>query len=235
MHPTAAPNCRICPYRQACLFSSLDEASKKEWIVLRKARIFYRGTTVFFEGDEAQGVYIVCEGKVKMFKSTRMGRSLTTKVLPPGSLFGHRSLLAGESYSTNTEAFADAVVSRIDEKSFLGFLRRHWPAVMVIIKQLARSVREGEDRAREIAFSTARARLAQALLASARKSDGQLIVHTPRKELAQIAGIVPETCVRLLRKLAASGLLKRESRKALIILKLTDLRSIAGGALVSSQ
>ncbi|MBI4369207.1 MAG: Crp/Fnr family transcriptional regulator [Elusimicrobia bacterium] len=235
LQSTIAPNCRICPHRANCLFVSLDESSRKEWICLRKARIYTRGATVFHEGDDPQGVYVVCEGKVKIFKSTRSGRMLTTRVLPAGSLFGHRSLLAGEAYSAGTEAFVDSVVSRIDGKSFLGFLKRHWSTVTVILRQLARGVREGEDKARDIAFSTARARLAQAILSLAKRHNNTLIAAIQKKELAQVAGITPETCVRLLKKFEKTGVVKGPRREPLTVLNEQALMRIAGNALVGGQ
>lgn len=103
------------------------------------------------------------------------------------------------------------------------------------MRQLARAVREGEDKAREIAFSSARARLAQALCSSAKKIENRWIVRTARKELAQIAGIAQETCVRLVQKLEAEKMVKRDGRKALFILDPDALGRAAGGALAGSQ
>ncbi|GEM_PF-6665047 len=235
MQPTTAPNCKICLHRESCLYNALDESSKTEWIALRKARVYSKGTSVFLEGDMPHGVHIVCEGKVKIFKTTKMGRILTTKVLPAGSVFGHRSFLAEETYSAGAEAFSDSVVSKIEEKSFMGFLKRHWPATRLLLKQLSRGVREGEDKAREIAFSTARSRLAQTLLSMTKRAGAVGIVTVARKELAQIAGIAPETCVRIIRKFESEGILKRKSRKMIVISNPSRLESISGGSFVASQ
>lgn len=230
MRPTTAPSCKICLNRNACFFSALDDPSKKEWIFLRRARLYPRGSAVFHEGDESHGVYVVCEGKVKIFKTTKTGRVLTTKLLPQGSLFGHRSFLAGDVYSAGAEAFVDSIVSRIDEKSFLGFLKRHWPAAALLLKQLALGVREGEDKAREIAFSAARPRLAQVLLSVAKRMDHGRVVGIPRKELAQLAGIVPETCVRILKKFEEESLINRKDRRTITLLKPATLERVSGGA-----
>ncbi len=202
---------------------------------MRKARVHPEDSAIFHEGDIAQGVLIVCEGKVKIFKTTRMGKTLTTKVLPPGSLFGYRSLFAQEPYSASAAAFTDAVVSRIEARNFVPFLKRHWPATLKLLEVLCQSVRQSEDKARDIAFSSAKSRLAQALLTFVKKDDKNLIVTTERKELAQIAGIVPETCVRLLDKFEIKKLLKRPDRKSIEILDYSGLQKIAGGALSASQ
>lgn len=235
MQPTTPPNCHICPHRNTCLFSSLDEASKREWIGLRRARIYSQGEGIFSEVDEPSGVYVACEGKVKIFKSTQTGKNLTTKILPSGSIFGHRSLLAQEAYSASAEAFSDAVISKIDSKSFLKFLQRHWPAATLILRQFAQGIREGEDKAREIAFSSSRARLAQALVTFSKKSQQGPVVTTLRKELAQVAGIVPETCVRLIRRFEQEGVVRRQGRRAVAIVDPKLLANIAGGSLTTSQ
>lgn len=202
---------------------------------MRHARIYPKGNGIFLEGDDAKGAFVVCEGKVKIYKSTRTGRALTTKILPSGSLFGHRSLFAKESYSASAEAFSDAVISRIDGKTLIRFMKRHWPVAEIILQQFATGVREGEDKAREIAFSSARARLAQALLVFAKKNNGQVLVTTQRKEMAQVAGVAPETCVRLIRKFETAGVLRRLNRKSIAILDSPTLQRIAGAAFLSSQ
>ena len=187
------------------------------------------------EGDAATNVYVACEGKVKIYKSTRMGKSLTTKILPAGSVFGHRSLFAHEPYSASAEAFTDAVISKIDEKNFMKFLQRHWAAAKLILNQFAQGMREGEDKAREIAFSTAKARMAQALMSFGKKSGDQWVVVTPRKEIAQVAGVVTETCVRLIRRFENEGIVRRRDRRAIDIVNPRLLEKIAGGALNTSQ
>lgn len=240
MQPTTAPNCHICPYRESCFFSALDSPSKKEWISLRKAAIYPKSTPVFHIGSEARDAYIVCEGKIKISRTTRMGRMLTTRVMAPGSLFGHRSMLAEEPYSSTAEAFSDAVVSRIDQGSFKGFLKRHWPASAMLLKQLAKGIREGEDKAVNVAFSSARSRLAQALLTFGKKQGDGASVLTSQKELAQIAGIVPETCTRIIKRFEAQGFLNRKQgggrgRKPLVLKNLSALERIANSALHTSQ
>ncbi|MBI4425167.1 MAG: Crp/Fnr family transcriptional regulator [Elusimicrobia bacterium] len=222
-----APNCNWCPYRKNCFFELLDKQSRGAWKEMRVANRFRAGEVVFYEGDRPRGLFVVCTGKVKVFKSSRTGQQLVTRIESPGDLVGHRSLLAGDSYSGTAETMEESVISLVDEPSFKDFLMKHPKAALALLGALAHDVRRGEDKARDIAFKPARSRLATTLLDVARPGKNRLAVTgIKRKDLAEMSGLTIETTVRLLKDFEKRALLKKES-KDLLITDEPNLRSIA--------
>ena len=66
-----APNCDWCTYKKNCFYDLLgSKESKKAWREIRLANPFKRGEVIFHEGAMPQGVYVVCTGKVKIYKSS---------------------------------------------------------------------------------------------------------------------------------------------------------------------
>ncbi|MDE2291099.1 MAG: cyclic nucleotide-binding domain-containing protein, partial [Elusimicrobia bacterium] len=62
-----APNCDWCPARKNCFYELLeDKASKRAWREMRIANRFRNGETIFYEGENSTGVYVVCTGKAKI-------------------------------------------------------------------------------------------------------------------------------------------------------------------------
>lgn len=214
-----APNCDWCPHRKACFFSQLDPASKKEWNRLRVANKFKGDDIVFFDGEKPTGLYVVCTGKVKIYKSTRTGQQLITRVVSPGQLLGYRSMLAGDNYSGTAMAMAESSVSLIETDVFYAFLKKHPEATLQLLKQTAQEVRESENRARDLAYKPARARLSEVLL-KMKHQNGRpkpVVAGLKRKELAEMAGLTIETTVRLLNEFEKRGLLRREEKDIVLL------------------
>lgn len=224
-----APNCELCPFRKTCLYDLIDKASRKEWKEMRIANRFRPGETIFYEGEKPTGVYVVCTGKVKIYKASRTGQQLLLRFEHPGDLLGHISMFAGWPYADNAESVTESVVSMVDEETVRRFLDHHPQAAIAILHEMAKDVRRGEARARDIAFKPARSRLA-----------GTLVRHIPnpppknpvvsalkRKDIAEMSGLTIETTVRLLKDFETKGYIRRDG-KDIAVIDLEKLRSLAG-------
>ncbi len=227
-----APNCDWCPYKKNCLYDLLGtKEAKKVWREMRLANPFKAGEVIFHEGTNPQGVYVVCTGKVKIYKSSRTGQQLITRIESPGDLLGQITLLAKEGpYTGTAEALEPSVISMVDEKTFLEFLTRFSQASLALLRELARDVRRGENKARDIAFKPARGRLADVLLRM--KKHGRphaLVTGLKRRDLAEMAGLTIETAVRLLKDFESRGLIKK-SQKDLVLLDEERLRNLSGAS-----
>ena len=227
-----APNCEWCPYKKNCFYELLgNKDAKKAFREMRLANAFKRGEVIFHEGSMPQGLYVVCTGKVKIYKSSRTGQQLTTRVESPGDLLGQVTLLADEGpYTATSEALEPSVVSMIDAKSFHDFLSRFPIGAAALMKELARDVRRGENKARDIAFKPARGRLADTLLRMmAAKKPYPIVAGIKRRDLAEMAGLTIETTVRLLKDFEEREVLRKKDKDLLIVSE-ERLRALAGTA-----
>lgn len=225
-----APNCDWCPFKKNCLYDLLGtKEAKKAWREMRLANPFKTGEVVFHEGTQPQGVYVVCTGSVKIYKSSRTGQQLITRIESPGDLLGQISLLAKEGpYTGTAEALEPSVVSMVDEKTFRDYLTRFPDAALALLRELARDVRRGENKARDIAFKPARGRLADVLLRMKKPGKGHSIVAgIKRRDLAEMAGLTIETTVRLLKDFESRGLVRKKD-KDLVLLDETQLQGLSG-------
>lgn len=225
-----APNCDWCKFRKNCFYGLLeDKPSKKSWREMRVANRFRSGETLFYEGEKPSGAYVVCTGKVKIYKSTRTGQQLLTRLESPGDLVGHISMLAGWDYAGSAEAMEESVVSFIERGELEKFLLEHPKASLALLSEVSRDVRRGEAKARDIAFKPARARLAGTLLRTmdAAAKPCPTVGTLKRKELAEMAGLTIETTVRLLKDFESRSLTRRKG-KDILILDLEKLKSLSG-------
>ncbi|MBI5631225.1 MAG: Crp/Fnr family transcriptional regulator [Elusimicrobia bacterium] len=227
-----APDCRWCPHRKNCLYELLgDKPARNAWRRMRLAHRFKAGQPIFHEGAGPQGVFVVCSGNVKIFKSSRTGQQLITRIESPGDLLGHVTLLAREGpYTGTAEALNESVVCAVEEPTFRDFLSRFPQASMALLRELARDVRRGENKARDIAFKPAKGRMADILLRMGKPGRPCAVVGgIKRKDLAEMAGLTVETAVRLLRAFELKGIIGKR-RKDLLLLDESRLKLIAGAA-----
>lgn len=227
-----APNCDWCPAKKNCFYELLgNKEAKKAWREMRLANAFKRGEVIFHEGAMPHGAYVVCTGKVKVYKSSRTGQQLTTRVESPGDLVGHVTLLSNEgAYTSTGEALEPSVVSMIEARSLTDFLTRFPVASHALLRELARDVRRGENKARDIAFKPARGRLADTLLRMmTAKKPYPIVAGIKRRDLAEMAGLTIETTVRLLKDFEEREIL-RKKEKDLVIIGEDRLRALSGSA-----
>jgi CRP/FNR family transcriptional regulator len=178
-----------------------------------------------------QGVYVVCTGKVKIYKSSRTGQQLTTRVESPGDLLGQITMLAEDGPYTGTgEALEPSIVSMVDTKTLHDFLSRFPQASLALLRELARDVRRGENKARDIAFKPARGRLADTLIRMmVVKKPYPVVAGIKRRDLAEMAGLTIETTVRLLKDFEEREILRKKDKDLLIIGE-QRLRALSGSA-----
>lgn len=226
-----APNCDWCPYKKNCFYDLIGtKESKRAWREMRLANKFKAGEVIFHEGERPRGLFVVCTGKVKVYKSSRLGQQLITRVESPGDLLGHISMLAQNSYTGTGEALETSVVSMIDEHTFLNFLIKYPYSALALLRALSHDVKRGENKARDIAFKPARGRLADTLLRMiAPGKPHPVVAGLKRKDLAEMSGLTIETTVRLLKDFEQRGLIKKKD-KDLSILNEEQLRNLAASA-----
>lgn len=228
-----APNCDICSFSENCFFHYIDRPSQKEWKHLRIAGRFKSGDILFYEGQKPSGLYVVCRGRMKICKTNRSGQQLITRVKRPGDLVGHIPLFVEGSYESNGECMGETVVSLIDYAAFVEFLQNHPVACRALIGALARDIRIIESKANDIAYKTAKSRVADVLIQSisarSMKAGHPAVYGTKRRELAEMAGLSVETTVRTLTRLEEKKLIRRNDGH-IAILDTETLRSIASSS-----
>jgi CRP-like cAMP-binding protein len=118
-----------------------------------EARYIHEGMSLFGEGEDADGAYVVQEGSFELV--SRNGRNAETSVIGPGTLIGELALLTEAKRPATATAREPSSVVRITRQLFLKMLEGYPDAALRMRDALAVRVNE---TARE--FSNVRASLA---------------------------------------------------------------------------
>ena len=177
-----------------------------------------KGQYLFHSGEPPHGVWTVCRGRVKVFRRTGKGKMLTTRIVGPGEIVGHRSVLAGEPYVASGVALENCELRYISAAVFRRMIAESEEVRGFVLKALGSSLGHAEQLATLVAYESARARIAAALLElhSGQEADaggagsaaGEWELTIRRKELAQLSGVTIEAAVRALKTFEREGVLE---------------------------
>ena len=59
---------------------------------------------LFVEGQEARGVFVICNGRIKLSASSADGKSLILRIAEPGEVVGLPGTISGKPYEVTAEA-----------------------------------------------------------------------------------------------------------------------------------
>jgi len=130
----------------------------------RKAMLFPRKQPIFAQGDPADAVFYLQNGKVRLTVVSKTGKEATIGILSDGSFFGEGSL-AGQPLRMGTAtAMTDCAVLRIEKKAMVDTLHReHTLSDLFVAYLLTRNIKYEEDLVDQL-FNSSEKRLARVLL-----------------------------------------------------------------------
>jgi len=130
----------------------------------RKVVAYLRKETIFKQGDPADAVFYIQDGKVSLSVVSKNGKEATLGILRNGDFFGEGSLAGQRLRMGSAEAMTDCEILRIDKKAMmLALHREHTFSDLFVAYLLARNIRYEEDLVDQL-FNSSEKRLARLLL-----------------------------------------------------------------------
>jgi CRP/FNR family cyclic AMP-dependent transcriptional regulator len=130
----------------------------------RKVLAFPKNQTIFAQGDAADAVFYIQEGRVRLTVVSNVGKEATIGILKNGDFFGE-GCLAGQPFRMGSATvMTDSAILRIDKKAMMEALHReHEFSDLFVAYLLARNIRYEEDLVDQL-FNSSEKRLARILL-----------------------------------------------------------------------
>src|SRR5579863_10573190 len=196
-------NCLTCPHREDRLFCHLSEPAVQRLAAITSVSSYPKGATLFVEEQAARGVFILCNGRVKLSTSSVDGRTLIVRIAEPGEVLGLPATVTGKPYELTAEVIESAQANFISRADFLDFLREHGEVSLRVAQQLGETYHAAVAEMRSIGLShSAGEKLARFILdwcAEHDKGNGEIRVKLTltHEEIAQMIGASRETVTRL--------------------------------------
>jgi len=158
----------------------------------RKVVAFPEKQTIFTQGDAADAIFYIREGKIKLSVVSKGGKEASLGILSEGQFFGEGGLAGQPLRMGSATAMTDSELMRIDRKAMMHALRKERSlSDMFTTFLLGRNVRYEEDLVDQL-FNSCEKRLARILLLMARFGKeglpGTVIPKISQKTLAEMVG-----------------------------------------------
>jgi CRP/FNR family transcriptional regulator, cyclic AMP receptor protein len=130
----------------------------------RKVLTVPKKQAIFAQGDAADAVFYIQEGKVRLTVVSKAGKEATIGILRDGEFFGEGFLAGQPLRMGSATAMMDCAILRIDKKAMMEALHReHEFSDLFVAYLLARNIRYEEDLVDQL-FNSSEKRLARILL-----------------------------------------------------------------------
>ena len=214
------------------LFSRLDVAALAAVEERTAARAVPAGTPLFRQGEPSRGLYVVAEGRVRVFRHARDGRERTLGVHGPGDALGEVPFLDGGPHPASAVAETDARLLFLSRDDFERLCRAHPEVAAGVIRELGRRLRRMAARVEKISRKDVPSRVALSLLEYA-EAEGSLAeggtFRLPRtqEEMAGELATTRESVARALARLRRDGAIRQAGPRVQIV-SLQRLEDVAG-------
>ncbi len=198
---------------QTPLFSGLadDELEKVRTIAVDK--FYNKGKTVFLEGDEGNGFYIVASGKVKIFKVSLEGKEKILHIYGPGSPFGEVPVFSGNRFPANAETLLKSHLLFLPRKRFTMLISTNPSLAINMLGVMSMRLREFAVQIENLSLKEVPGRLAAYLLYLSKEQprihsdDNRVTLTISKGQLASLLGTIPETLSRIFAKMNQQNLI----------------------------
>jgi CRP/FNR family transcriptional regulator, cyclic AMP receptor protein len=215
--------CTSCPVHSDRLFCNLSDHARQNLDAISSSATYPKGAVLFVEGQEARGVFIICNGRVKMSASAPDGKALILRITEPGEVIGIPGTISGKPYELTAEAMEPIQANFIPRREFLQFLQQNGEAALRIAELLCNIYHAQHQEIRYLGLSnSAPQKLARFILditETLHSENGQVrtTLTLTHEEMAERIGASRETVTRLFAIFKRKGLI--EVRGATLIVK----------------
>ncbi len=215
------------------MLSGLDESEIDKISAGVSSRTFKKGEVVFSQGEKANKLYIVCTGKIKIFKNLMEGKEQILYILSEGDFIGAFNLLKEDQFDFSAVALETTEISMLEKSAFDKVMISNPEITLKIFEKAYERIIKAESLVERLSSSNPDAKVIGLLLDLASDfgtptGDGGMMLELTisREEMGSYAGIARETMSRKLQMFDEMGLIKLMGTKKILIKDMSQLKSM---------
>lgn len=222
-------------FRDVPIFDGLGDAVLERLASRCVPRAVGAGFMLFRAGERCTGLYVVLEGRVRIYRTSPDGREQTLAVEGPGRPVAELPLFDGGPYPATAVTTAPSRLMFLPRGEFEHAFRTDPDVAASVVRALGVRLRHMVQLVETLAFRDVAARLAM-LLADHAERRGQpegdgvaLDLERTQEELAAEIGTARESVSRAMKQLKVRGLIRKQAGMRLLLAPAERLRAWARG------
>ncbi|MDI6453052.1 Crp/Fnr family transcriptional regulator [Peloplasma aerotolerans] len=195
------------------MFDGLDHKDMQYIHKITKMSTIPKETIVQTPYNQSQGVFLVKEGKLRLYQLSEDGKQYTLGIIGSGNTFGNTSLLSFGTQDVYIETLEDTLICRFDQENLETFLMSKPDLLVKILRDLGKKIQEQNKMLEQLALYSIRDRIIYWLRKLAvdygqdEKDYVSIDLHLSHQELANMIGATRESVSVTLKELAREGII----------------------------
>lgn len=209
------------------LFSGLPDEYLIQIASIATEREVKRGETIFNEGDDSKGFYLIISGQIKVYKLSTDGKEQILHIFSDGEPFGEVPVFSGQKYPATAQAIAKSKLLFIQRNAFVGLIEGNISLALNMLAVLSKRLSHFSMQIENLSLKEVPGRLASYLIYLSAESDNKsrVLLNISKGQLASLLGTIPETLSRIFLKMSKQKMIAVNGREIDILNKqaMTDL------------
>ena len=181
-----------------------------------------RGEWVFVNGDRADSIYLLQQGRIKITALSQDGHEVLHEILGPGEIFGATSTILGIPRTTSAQALETCLVCEIYRKDFETLLNLYPELSFQLLKSVGRRLKKAEAQLVNVICNDVSHRVREVLIDLMVKESGTvpdrpIKIRITQQDLANLIGASRQKTWQTLKELEDSSVLRLMYRSILVI------------------
>lgn len=208
--------------RRVALFRGLPRAALRRILDISRTSCLPAGATIFRKNESADRMFVVLEGRVKIYSQSGARKRKTFAYLQPGDFFGEMAIIDGQERSASAQAVEPSRLLMIRRADFRRLLDADAGLTRRLLKAVGARLRRADEEIESLLFCNVLGRVARTLDAIVREcgtraEDGVRVRRRyTHQELADLVGTTREPLSRALGMLRRAGIAETGQGRILV-------------------
>lgn len=185
-------------------------------------KVFKKGEYIYLPDEQADRLYFLTEGRVKIGSYADSGKEITKAILNKGEVFGELSLIGEEKRRDFAYAMEDTSLCILTVTDMKSLMRDHNALSLFLMKIMGSRMLEMEQRLEALVFKDSRTRIIE-FLHSLASNKGQRVGYEQvvrkfmtHQEIANLTATSRQTVTTVLNDLRNKNILTFDRRRLLV-------------------
>jgi len=204
--------------RQNQLFQGLTAEQMEQvekfskWIQLKA------GESLFRQGEDAEFLYLVCQGLVKLYRVSPNGQEKIIEIEKPGRVFAEALMFRQmERYPVNAAAMRDSTLIAVSTRRFYALIQQSRDTALQMMADLSERLHQMIAEIEHLSLLNGRMRVATYFLDQYLQRGRSYTLEIPKNAIASLLALQPESFSRLLKELVAHSVIAVDDNKIEIL------------------
>lgn len=210
--------------KQIPLLAGLSDVELHRVEAVASNKTFPKGAVIINEGDQGRSMYLLLQGRVKVFVSDGLGKEFVLAILGPGECVGELALIDDEPRTASVETEEPSVFLVIQKDDFLQLLHECPQIQFKLLQNLVARSRHLTEAVKNLALKDVYSRVRLLFEDLAVEHNGQLMIEEPmtQQAIADRVGSSREMVARIMKELVFGGYIRVDNKRLVIVQKLPE-------------